>query len=198
VANPIFFEDPVIHSEISPIFAYHRIDHGSSQALAKPSSTRCSCAGRSRTAWPSSPRQDGYFNIDLDNGASLDGWMDLAAGFKYAVIDDVENQFILTPRSAPSTSATEAMTKSSKAEANRANGIAFVSAAKGFDQSPPHHRCRSAILPNDTDGARAPSLHYSLMAELPRLPEVHPLRGRQRLAPSRRTATASAARLGRL
>ena len=41
--------------------------------------------------------QDGFFNIELDNGASLDGWMDLAAGFKYALIDDVENQFILTP-----------------------------------------------------------------------------------------------------
>ena len=28
VANPIFFEDPVIRSEIRPIFAYHRIDDG--------------------------------------------------------------------------------------------------------------------------------------------------------------------------
>ena len=28
VANPIFFEDAMIRSEIRPIFAYHRIDDG--------------------------------------------------------------------------------------------------------------------------------------------------------------------------
>lgn len=40
--------------------------------------------------------QDGYLNIN-GTGVKGNGWMDLAAGFKYALINDVENQFILTP-----------------------------------------------------------------------------------------------------
>lgn len=40
--------------------------------------------------------QDGYMNINA-TGLHSGGWLDLAAGFKYALINDVANQFILTP-----------------------------------------------------------------------------------------------------
>lgn len=40
--------------------------------------------------------KDGYLNIDTPKYTS-GGWADLAAGLKYAVIDDKAHEFILTP-----------------------------------------------------------------------------------------------------
>lgn len=97
VANPLFAEDPVIRTEIRPIFAYHRIDPGfiTGDGDATLWALQVRYAITDRLAFIAT--QDGYFDINLDSGAELDGWMDIAAGFKYALIDDVANQFILTP-----------------------------------------------------------------------------------------------------
>jgi hypothetical protein len=40
--------------------------------------------------------KDGYARIDPRQGAQTNGWLDLAAGFKYTIIRDVDNQFLFT------------------------------------------------------------------------------------------------------
>jgi len=160
VANPIFFEDPVIHSEIRPIFAYHRIDSGfiTGAGEAQLYAVQLRWAITDRLAFIAT--QDGFFNVDLDNGASLDGWMDLAAGFKYAVIDDVENQFILTPGLT-----FHIPTGDDEVFQGRGNGEwnPFISAAKGFDDL--HVTTNVGLrLPNDSD-EQSTILHYSLMVD---------------------------------
>jgi len=96
VTNPIFFEDPVIRSEIRPIFVYHTIDNnfitGGGHATLYALQLRYALTDRFALI----ATQDGHFDIDSP-GLDVDGWMDLAAGFKYALIDDAAHQFILTP-----------------------------------------------------------------------------------------------------
>lgn len=96
VTNPIFFEDPVIRSEIRPIFIYHRFDDQfvTGRGRAAVGAIQLRYAITDRLAFIAT--SDGYMNI---NGTNMHagGWLDLAAGFKYALINDVQNQFILTP-----------------------------------------------------------------------------------------------------
>jgi hypothetical protein len=82
VTNPIFFEDAIIRSEIRPIFAYHNIDNGfvTGGGNAQLYAVQLRFAITDRLAFIAT--QDGFFDINLDSGAKLDGWMDLAAGFK--------------------------------------------------------------------------------------------------------------------
>ncbi|HRH99089.1 MAG TPA: hypothetical protein PLB55_24320 [Prosthecobacter sp.] len=97
VTNPIFFEDPVIRSEIRPIFAYHTIDNGfiTGGGHATLYALQIRYALTDRLALIAT--QDGHLDVDSPV-LNVDGWMDLAAGFKYALINDLEHQFILTPR----------------------------------------------------------------------------------------------------
>lgn len=160
VTNPIFFEDPVIRTELRPIFAYHRIDGGFATGAGEAQlyALQLRYAITDRLAFIAT--QDGFFNIDLDAGVSLDGWMDLAAGFKYALIDDPANQFILTPGFTfhiPSGS-DEVFQGRGDGEWN-----VFVSAAKGFDNL---HITGNigARIPHDSD-EQSTILHYSLMVD---------------------------------
>jgi len=96
VTNPIYFEDPVIRSEIRPIFIYHNFDSQfvTGRGSARLGAVQFRYAITDRLAFIAT--QDGYLNIN-GTGVKGSGWMDLAAGFKYALINDVQNQFILTP-----------------------------------------------------------------------------------------------------
>ena len=96
VTNPLFFEDAIIRSEIRPIFVHHTIDNkflggGTAQLYA----LQLRYAITDRLAFIAT--QDGYFDINNDAIGNPDGWMDLAAGLKYALIDNPAAQFILTP-----------------------------------------------------------------------------------------------------
>lgn len=97
VANPLHFEDPVIRSEIRPVFVYHNIHPGflTGGGQAQLYALQIRYAITERLAFIAT--QDGYFDINSGALGNPDGWMDLAAGFKYALIDDPANQFILTP-----------------------------------------------------------------------------------------------------
>jgi hypothetical protein len=97
VTNPIFFESPLIQSEVRPLFAYHRLDSGllGVGADAKVYAAQLRWAVTDRLALIAT--KDGYMQIDLDNGTKLSGWNDLAAGLKYALVKDDEQEFILTP-----------------------------------------------------------------------------------------------------
>jgi hypothetical protein len=96
VTNPVFFEDAVIRSEIRPIFAYHNMDDsflGGGNAQLYAMQIRYALTDRLAII----ATQDGYFDVNNDAVGNPNGWMDLALGFKYALIDNQESQFILTP-----------------------------------------------------------------------------------------------------
>jgi hypothetical protein len=160
VANPIFFEDPIIRSEIRPIFAHHNIDSGfvTGDGDAQLYALQLRYAITDRLAFIAV--QDGYFDVHTDNLGDLGGWMDVAAGFKYALIDDTANQFILTP-------GFTFFIPLGNEEVFQGRGSGewnvFVSAAKGFDD---FHLTTNVGLrfPNDTD-EQSTILHYSLMAD---------------------------------
>ncbi len=160
VANPIFAEDPIIRSEIRPIFAYHRIDPGfiTGDGSAELYALQLRYAITDRLAFIAT--QDGYFDIHLKNGANLNGWMDLAAGFKYALIDDVADQFILTPGFT-----FHIPTGSKEVFQGRGDGEwnLFLAAEKGFGDL--HLQTDVGIrLPNNGDTQSA-IFHFSAMAD---------------------------------
>ncbi|MFZ4763806.1 MAG: hypothetical protein ACOYMN_02535 [Roseimicrobium sp.] len=156
VTNPMFFEDPVIRTEIRPIFAYHRI-HSSFEAgsgEAELYAVQLRYAITDRLAFIAV--QDGYFNVDLDAGVELDGWMDLAAGFKYALFEDAANQFIVTPGFT-----FHIPTGDDEVFQGRGSGEwnPFVSAEKGFGDL--HLIGNIGVrVPNDGD-EQSTVLHYS-------------------------------------
>lgn len=160
VANPIFFEDPIIRSEVRPIFAYHRIDSGfiTGDGDAQLYAVQLRYAITDRLAFIAT--QDGYFDVHTDALGDINGWMDLAAGFKYALIDDVANQFILTPGFTffIPLGDDEVFQGRGSGEWN-----VFVSAEKGFND---FHLTGNLGLrfPHDTD-EQSTILHYSLMAD---------------------------------
>lgn len=160
VTNPIFFEDAIIRSEVRPIFAYHRIDDdfitGGGEAYLYALQLRYAITDRLAFI----AVQDGFFDVQLDNGAELDGWMDLAAGFKYALIDDPANQFILTPGFT-----FHIPTGSEEVFQGRGDGEwnVFVSAEKGFGDF--HLLTNVGVrVPHDGD-EQSTILHYSLQAD---------------------------------
>lgn len=96
VTNPIFFEDAVIRSEVRPIFAYHNLDDqflGGGNAQLYAMQIRYALTDRLALI----ATQDGYLNINNKALSDPHGWMDLALGLKYALIDNEPAQFILTP-----------------------------------------------------------------------------------------------------
>jgi hypothetical protein len=106
VANPLFFEDPHIRTEIRPIFAYHRFGDdlldgaglvGMSEGDARYYALQLRWAVNDRLAIIAT--KDGYLDTDFEEVSSLsgNGWADIAAGLKYALIKSDEHQFVLTP-----------------------------------------------------------------------------------------------------
>ena len=160
VTNPIFFEDALIHSEIRPIFAYHRIDSGfiTAGGHATVYAIQARLALTDRLALIAT--EDGYFDIRTGAGPKLDGWLDLAVGLKYALIDDKASNFILTP------GLTFTVPTGSKEVFNgRGSGQfnVFTSAEKGFGNF--HLLANVGVrVPVDTD-AQSTELHYSLHAD---------------------------------
>lgn len=159
VANPFFHEDAVIRSEIRPVFIYHNIDDeflGGGDAQLYAVQIRYALTDRLAII----ATQDGYFVINNDAIASPEGWMDLALGLKYALIDDEANQFILTPGVT-----FKVPTGESEVFQGRGGGEwdLFIAAQKGFGDF--HLSSNVGLrLPNDTE-ENSTMVHYSLMAD---------------------------------
>ena len=154
VANPLFFEDPQINSEVRPVFAYHEISDDFVDGFARYYALQLRYAITERLAVIAT--KDGYVQLRIP-GLREDGWADIGAGLKYAVIDDKENQFILTPgfKIELPTGNRDVFQGNGKGEWDL-----FVSAAKGFDNF--HMVGNVGVrLPNDWDEETA-SAHYSL------------------------------------
>jgi len=97
VANPVFFETPMIQSEIRPLFMFHRLDSGllGVPVDVKLYAVQIRYALTERLALIAT--KDGYIEVDPKGGGGTDGWADLAAGLKYALIQSEDHQFVLTP-----------------------------------------------------------------------------------------------------
>jgi len=159
VANPFFHEDAVIRSEIRPVFVYHNIDNeflGGGDAQLYAMQIRYAITDRLAII----ATQDGYLDINNDAIANPEGWMDLALGLKYALIDDEANQFILTPGFT-----FKIPTGDREVFQGRGGGEwdLFVAAQKGFGDF--HLSGNLGLrLPNDSD-ENSTFVHYSLMAD---------------------------------
>jgi hypothetical protein len=158
VANPLFFEDPQINSEVRPIFAYHRIDESFIGGHAKYYAMQLRYAVTDRLAIIAT--KDGYIQLRSRALPHEDGWADIGAGLKYAVIDDKENNFILTPglKIELPTGNRDVFQGNGKGEWNL-----FVSSSKGWGNF--HVTGGGGVrLPNDWDEETA-SAHYSLQLD---------------------------------
>ena len=160
VANPIYFESALVQSEVRPLFAYHRLDSGllGVGADAQVYAMQLRYAITDRLAFIAT--RDGYTRIQLDNGTSLDGWNDLAAGLKYAVIQDAANQFALTPGFTVTvpTGNSEVFQGEGKGRAD-----VFVSALKGWDRFHLNGNIGGTV-PFDA-GANTANLRFNAMAD---------------------------------
>ncbi len=167
VANPIFFEDPRITSEVRPVFINHWLPEtfhfeggkaplgGDLQVYA----VQLRYALTERLGLIAT--KDGYIDMKPDHTLSHEsGWANIAAGLKYALVDNREKQLIVTPGftfEIP-TGNTDVLQGRGKGEWNP-----FVSAEKGFGD---FHLTGNfgARIPNDFSKQTA-QLHYSLQAD---------------------------------
>ena len=172
VANPIYFEDAKITSEVHPVYMYHFLPDtfhfaggkvplgGDVQVMA----VQARYAINDRLAIIAT--KDGYVQFQPDHTlASKYGWADLAAGLKYAVVDDKDNQLLVTPGLTVTVP-----TGSSDVWQGHGSGDenVFVSAEKGFAQQylDKLHILANVgvIIPNDFSQNTA-QLHYSLQLD---------------------------------
>lgn len=162
VTNPLFFEDPQVTSEVRPLFVYHQLDDtfltGGGNVRVYAMQVRYAVNDRLAII----ATKDGYIEFNPKNNAipKADGWADIAAGLKYAVIDDKENNFILTPGFK-----IELPTGNERVFQGNGKGEwdVFVSAGKGFNDL--HLTASTGVrLPNDWDKETA-SAHYSLQLD---------------------------------
>ena len=161
VADLIFFEDPIVHSEITPVFMYH--DISSDFPLTGGGHSEIYGA---RVQFAVTPRfgvflnKGGYMDIHPARGAEFGGWADTGFGFKYMAIDDEKDQFVLTPGIgyAPPWGDKTILFGHGNGEWNF-----FTSAEKGFGDF--HLTARVGLRqPNDTK-ANSTFFHYGLQAD---------------------------------
>jgi hypothetical protein len=169
VVNPIYFEDPRITSEIRPVFMQHWLPNtfkfdGGKVALGgdvRVYAVQLRAALSDRLALIAT--KDGYIEFRPDNTALLPhqyGWANLAAGLKYALVDDRDSQLIVTPGFTVEvpTGNEDVLQGHGKGEEN-----IFVSAEKGFDRF--HVTGNLGFrIPNDFD-AQTAQAHYSLQLD---------------------------------
>jgi hypothetical protein len=169
VSNPIYFEDAKINSEVHPFVMQHWLPknfgfQGGTVPLGgdvRVYAAQLRYAINDRLAIIAT--KDGYIDF-RPNGAlqahQAQGWADLAAGLKYAVIDDRADQFILTPGFTLTIP-----TGNERVFQGRGSGEwnVFTSAEKGFGN---FHVLGNvgARIPDDFS-AQTAQLHYSLQLD---------------------------------
>lgn len=100
ITNPLFFEDPRTLTEVRTIFAQHWIPESNpvfqgGQVQYVAVQARVALTERLSII----ANKDGYIWLESGNDAAIpdaDGWADVAAGLKYNVIRDPENQFLVS------------------------------------------------------------------------------------------------------
>jgi hypothetical protein len=94
ISNPIFAKDPRSNTWARLLFVNnnfpgsHPFGGGNAQVYA----LQLNVALTERLAFIAD--KDGYADINPGRGAASNGWLNIAAGFKYTLVRDVENQFL--------------------------------------------------------------------------------------------------------
>ena len=167
VANPLYFEDPRITSEVRPIYMYHTLPDtfafnggkaplgGDVQVIA----VQGRYALTDRLAIIAT--KDGYIEFQPDKTlAHHYGFADVAAGLKYALIDDPDNELIVTPGFTITlpVGSTDVFQGYGAGEWN-----VFASAEKGFGKF--HVTGNTGLRLPDNFAEETAQLHYSLQAD---------------------------------
>jgi hypothetical protein len=160
VLNPVFFESPHIRSGVRPIFMHQNIhkNFASTGGDLQLYAAEIRWAVTDRLAIIAT--KDGYVDSDLGILGGRSGLADISLGAKYAVIDDKENQLIVTP-------GFEVELPIGNKEVFQGSGKGewdlFVAAAKGYGK---WHVTGNmgARIPNDMSKNTA-QLHYSLQLD---------------------------------
>ena len=167
VANPIYFEDPRVTTEVRPIYMYHWLPNtfnyaGGSLPLGghvQVMAVQARYALTDRLGLIAT--KDGYIAFQPDHTlAHSYGWGDLAAGLKYVIYNNPDRQVIVTPGLTLTlpTGSEEVFQGHGAGEWN-----IFGSAEKGFDRI--HATANTGfIIPNDFTKNTA-QLHYSLQLD---------------------------------
>jgi len=96
VADMMEFEDPVIRTEIRPVFMYQNMDNDyvtrGGYAILAGAQVRLALTDRLAVM----VTKGGYMDTRPAAGAKAGGWANLTGGFKYALVDDLAARFILT------------------------------------------------------------------------------------------------------
>jgi hypothetical protein len=92
MSNPVFFEDPRTVSELRPMFVHHNIPAGAGGGHANVIALQIRAAITERLSLIAT--KDGF--IMSTNDVVDDGWADVSLGLKYGLIQDVENQRLLS------------------------------------------------------------------------------------------------------
>jgi len=167
VGNPIYFEDPRITTELRPIFMEHWLPstfdfnggHVPLGGEVRVFALQLRLALSDRLAFIAT--KDGYIEMRPDNtlGHSY-GWADIAGGLKYKLIDDVDNQLIVTPGF---TITAPIGTRKVYQGYGKGEWNLFVSGEKGFDKF--HVTGNLGFrIPNDFS-AQTAQTHYSLQMD---------------------------------
>lgn len=160
VLDPIVFEDAIIRSEIRPVMGHQHMsgDFITLGGDLQVYGIQLRWAVNDRLALVFS--KGGYNVINPGYGPKIQGWGDLQVGVKYALIDDMANQFILTGGVL-----FEIPSGEKEVFQGRGSGIwnVFMAAEKGFGKF--HLLANVGVMaPNDTD-ANSTQLHYHLQAD---------------------------------
>jgi hypothetical protein len=167
VANPIYFEDPQIDSEVRPIFMEHYLPgvfhyNGGTAPLGgdvKVFALQLRYALSDRLAIIAT--KDGYIESEPDHTLPHTyGWGNISAGLKYALIDDKQANFILTPGFT-----IELPTGNENVFQGRGTGLwnVFASAEKGWNNL--HVTGNAGFLIPDNFGQQTAEAHYSLQVD---------------------------------
>ncbi len=97
VTAPTIFESPVIDTQLRPMDMIQSLPNGSifGGGTVNVFAVQARYAVDDRLAIIAT--KDGYVNLDPDAGSSESGLADIAAGVKYAVIDDPDAGLLVTP-----------------------------------------------------------------------------------------------------
>ncbi len=160
VSDPILFEDAIIRTEIRPVAGFQRIDDdfitqgGDLQIYG----IQLRYAVTDRLALIGT--KGGYMEVQPEVGPDLGGWANVSVGAKYALIDDKDNAFILTPGLTYDIPLGE-----EEIFNGTGDGIfnAFVSTQKGFGDF--HIQANAGLLIPVDDEANSTILHYHLQAD---------------------------------
>lgn len=92
------FESPYVHTSVRPVFLYHEFPSSSifGGGDLKVYAAQFRLALTDRLAFIAT--KDGFADLNPDAFSDDEtGWLDLAAGFKYAVVDDEDSGLTITP-----------------------------------------------------------------------------------------------------